>query len=75
MNVINQFRTFLHIVAQDAPPDIFSRYSNFCLSGGFTQFTPFPVLLGNCSIQRDKVTLKRKPLFFNYLFVKNRIFS
>lgn len=32
MNVINQFRTFLHIVAQDAPPDIFSCYSNFCLS-------------------------------------------
>lgn len=59
MNVINQFRSFRHILAQDAPPDIFSRSSDLCLSGGFAQFTPFPVLLGNCSIQHEKVTLKR----------------
>jgi hypothetical protein len=60
MNVINQFRSFRHILAQDAPPDIFSRSSDLCLSGGFAQFTTFfPVLLGNCSIQHEKVTLKR----------------
>lgn len=48
MNVIIQFRSFRHILAQDAPPDKFGRYSDLCLSGGFAQFTPFIVLLGNC---------------------------
>lgn len=47
MNVIIQFHSFRHIVAQDVPPDKFGRYSDLCLSGGFTQFTTFfPVLLG-----------------------------
>ena len=32
MNVINQFRSFLHILAQDAPPEVYNSYSNLYIS-------------------------------------------
>ena len=32
MNVIIRFRSSRHIVAQDAPPEVYNSYSNLCLS-------------------------------------------